>query len=237
MRLALDPRARRLLRRLPRTNVYSVLELILLSLLAMQSARLVWTLVTPLGPVGEWKTAATLRPVQPTIPAVLADFDPFFRASAATAAPAVVTSLNLKLFGVREDRATGRGSAIIGVAEGQQRSFLVGEEIMPGVTLTAVGFDSVTVSRGGAPEQLFLDQSPPASVVGPGAPPMSVPMSTSTTMTSPPPLPVVVAPPPPPPPPPPSSNNAGAAGTQFQRQVQTGTSEPDVVPPQQGSGQ
>jgi general secretion pathway protein C len=85
------------------------------------------------------------------------------------------------------------------VGEGQQRSFLLGEEIMPGVTVTAVGFDSVTVSRGGAPEQLFLDQSPPATTVGPGAtsfsqPATSTPMSTNTT---PPPLPVVVAPPPP----------------------------------------
>ena len=51
MRLALDPRARRLLRRLPRNTVYSAMELILLSLLALQCARLVWTLVTPLGPV------------------------------------------------------------------------------------------------------------------------------------------------------------------------------------------
>jgi general secretion pathway protein C len=192
---------------LPRTTVYSVLELILLSLLAMQCARLVWTLVTPLGPIGEWKTAAALRPAPAANSTLLTDFDPFFRLNAAGAAPAVVTSLNLKLFGVREDRASGRGSAIVGLPDGTQRSFAVGEEIMPGVTLTAVGFDSVTVSRGGAPEQLFLDQSPPAAVVGPAAlGPGVTPMSTTpqTTTTPPPPLPVVVAPPPevaPPPPP------------------------------------
>ena len=189
MRLALDPRARRLLRRMPRTTVYSVLELLLLSLLAMQCARLFWTLVTPLGPVGDWKTAAALRPVQPVSAALLTDFDPFFRASPTAAAP-VVTSLNLKLFGVREDRASGRGSAIIALPDGQQRSFLVGEEIMPGVTLTAVSFDNVTVSRGGAAEQLFLDQSQPATAVAPG-----VGAGTTTTAPPPPPLPVVVAPP------------------------------------------
>ncbi|HEX8443261.1 MAG TPA: type II secretion system protein N [Allosphingosinicella sp.] len=225
MRLALDPRARRLLRRLPRTTIFSVLELILLSLLAMQCARLVWTLVTPLGPVGDWKTEAALRPAQPSASALLGSFDPFFRAGASTAAaPAVVTSLNLKLFGVREDRASGRGSAIIGVGEGQQRSFLVGEEIMPGVTLTAVSFDSVTVSRAGATEQLFLDQSPPATTVGPGVTtPLGTPMSTSTTISPPPPLPVVVAPPPPPPalsttsspnPPPNGGETLRAAGMQ-----------------------
>ncbi len=201
MRLALDPRARRLIRRLPRTTVYSVLELILLSLLAMQCARLFWTLVTPLGPVGEWKTAAALRPAQPASAALLTDFDPFFRASPTAAAP-VVTSLNLKLFGVREDRASGRGSAIVGLPDGQQRSFLVGEEIMPGVTLTAVGFDNVTVSRGGAAEQLFLDQSSPATPVGPAMPP------TATTTQPAPTLPIVVAPPREPPPPPPAAGIA-----------------------------
>ena len=50
MRLALDPRARRLLQRVPRTNLYSLLELILLFLLAVQCARLFWVLVTPVGP-------------------------------------------------------------------------------------------------------------------------------------------------------------------------------------------
>ena len=193
MRLALDPRARRLIRRLPRTTVYSVLELILLFLLATQCARLVWTLVTPLGPVGDWKTEAALRPAQPTSTALLGNFDPFFRAGpGAAATPAVVTSLNIKLFGVREDRASGRGSAIIGVGEGQQRSFLVGEEIMPGATLSAVSFDNVTVSRGGAPEQLFLDQSQPDNTVAQGVP---AGVATTTTAPPPPPLPVVVAPP------------------------------------------
>ncbi len=170
MRLALDPRARRLLRRLPRNTVYSALELVLLSLLAVQCARLAWTMVTPLGPVGEWKAGSALRPVAPGASAVLGSFDPFFRLSGEGAAPVVVTSLNLKLFGVREDRASGRGSAIIGTPDGQQKSYAVGEEIMSGVTLTAVGYDNVTVSRGGTAEQLFLDQSEPAAVVGPGTP-------------------------------------------------------------------
>jgi len=170
MRLALDPRARRLLRRLPRNTVYSAMELLLLSLLAVQCARLAWTMVTPLGPVGEWKAGSALRPVAPGASAVLGSFDPFFRLSGEGAAPVVVTSLNLKLFGVREDRASGRGSAIIGTPDGQQKSYAVGEEIMPGVTLTAVGYDNVTVSRGGTVEQLFLDQSGPAAIVAPGAP-------------------------------------------------------------------
>jgi general secretion pathway protein C len=67
---------------------------------------------------------------------------------------------------VHEDRATGRGSAIIQLPDGRQLSFAVGEELLPGVTLAGVGFDNVTISRGGAQEQLFLDQSQPAPVAG-----------------------------------------------------------------------
>jgi general secretion pathway protein C len=165
MRLTLDPRARRLLRRVPRTNVYTLLELALLSLLAIQCARLVWTVATPVGPVGDWKAGS--RAAAPA--GLLGSFDPFFRLSTG-GGPVTVTSLNLKLYGVRQDQASGRGSAIIATPDGQQRSFAVGEEVVPGVTLAEVGFDSVTLSRGGAAEQLFMDQSSEAAVVAPPAP-------------------------------------------------------------------
>jgi general secretion pathway protein C len=173
-RLALIERAA-VLRRLPRLTVYSAAEIVLIVLIAVQAARLIWLIVAPVGPVGDWRPSSAL--VLPADSAVLTGFDPFFRLSAG-AGPAVVTSLNLKLHGVREDRATGRGSAIIALPDGRQMSFAVGEEIMPGVALTAVGFDNVTISRGGAAEQIFLDQSEPAQSVGapaaptaPGAPP------------------------------------------------------------------
>ena len=160
-RLALTPRGR-LIERLPRLTVYSAAELILLILIAVQTARLIWVLLAPIGPVGDWKSASAQAPRADG--AVLAAFDPFFRLSAS--GPVVVTALNLKLTGVTEDRATGRGSAIIQLPDGRQLSFAVGEEIMPGVTLAGVGFDNVTISRGGAQEQLFLDQSQPAPIVG-----------------------------------------------------------------------
>jgi general secretion pathway protein C len=178
-RLALAERRVRLLERLPRLTVYSAAELALLALLAIQAARLIWLVAAPLGPVGDWRASSALA--APGDASVLTGFDPFFRLSAG-AGPAVVTSLNLKLYGVREDRATGRGSAIIALPDGRQSSFAVGEEIMPGVALTAVGFDNVTISRGGALEQIFLDQSEPVQTVGaapagsapPGQPPQPV---------------------------------------------------------------
>jgi general secretion pathway protein C len=172
MRIALDPRARLFFARLPRTSAYTLLELVLLSLLAVQCARLVWTIVTPVGPIGDWRPEASLRPAGQI--GLLGSFDPFFRLDN-QAGPVVVTSLNLALHGIRQDEASGRGSAIIATPDGVQRSFAVGEEIVPGVTLTAVAFDSVTISRGGVTEQLFMDQSPPAQVVGTAAPPVAGP--------------------------------------------------------------
>ena len=55
MRLAIDPRRWRLFRRLPRYSRLSLTELVLLALLAVQGARLVWAIVTPLGPLGDWR--------------------------------------------------------------------------------------------------------------------------------------------------------------------------------------
>lgn len=185
MRLDGDRRAGRMLGRLPRLTAYSWAELILLVLIAMQCARLVWLLVAPIGPVGDWR--ATGAAVQPQDPSLLARFDPFFRIDGANA-PTVVTSLNLKLYGVREDRATGRGSAIIALPDGRQMSFAVGEEIMPGVTLSAVGFDNVTINRGGVAEQIFLDQSGPAAAVA--APESAVPQSVGPAA----PMPIVAVP-------------------------------------------
>lgn len=190
MRLGVNPRTERLLARLPRVTVFSAAELLLLALVAVQAARLVWALVTPVDPVGDWKAPASL--MAPPAAGALGSFDPFFRLTEG-GAPAVVTGLNIQLFGVRQDQATGRGSAILQLPDGSQRSFAVGEEIIPGVTLAEVGFDSVTIDRGGAREQVFLDQSQPAPAAGgqpqagqqiAPAPPVQAPSPPATTPTA-----------------------------------------------------
>lgn len=141
-------------------SAYRALEVLLLILIAAQLARLVWAIMTPAGPLGEVHAAqATARPS--------GDFDPFFRLNAQSGSM-VVTSLSLKLFGVRVDEAIGGGSAIIATPDGVQSSFGVGDEIMPGVKLKQVSFDSVTIERNGVSEQLFLDQSVEAPVAKPG---------------------------------------------------------------------
>mgnify|MGYP006206421031 CR=1 FL=1 len=85
MRLALNPHSRRLWSRLPRPTAYTALELALLVLIAVQAARLVWALVTPVDPVGNWRAPAALAPASDS---VLAEFDPFFRLSGAGGAGA-----------------------------------------------------------------------------------------------------------------------------------------------------
>jgi general secretion pathway protein C len=208
MAVALNPRAERLLARLPRFTVYSLLELLLLVLIAVQCARLFWALLTPLGPVGQYRALNTALPLTQAS-ASLATFDPFFRqAPNAAAAPVVVTALNIQLFGTREDRATGRGSAIIATPDGRQTSFLVGEEIMPGVVLSGVAFDHVTLTRNGVAEQLFIDQSPPTAdaPAAPGSGGLAPPMGPRGSYV-PQPVPIVRAPPPAPPPPPQQMGN------------------------------
>lgn len=165
MRLTLDARGRAILRRLPVTNVYSIAEIVLLALLAWQAARFAWAIVTPVSPLGEWRVPEPA----PADTAILGRFDPFFRGEAA--APGTVTSLAVTLFGTRVDEASGRGSAIVAGPDGVQKSVSVGEEVAPGVRLSAVAFDHVTLDRGGQAEDLFLDQSGAGSRVVPAPAP------------------------------------------------------------------
>ena len=181
MRLKFDARARRILRRLPVVNIYSVAELLLFAGLAAQGARLVWAILSPVAPLGDWRPAALVVPGSPA--AILAGFDPFFRLQATQQGSAVVTGLALTLFGIRVDEASGRGSAIIAGPDGVQNSVAVGDEIQPGVKLKAVAFDHVTIDRGGTDEDLFLVQgdavpASPEAVGGPnpaGSGPVIVP--------------------------------------------------------------
>ena len=145
-------------------HAYGLVEAVLITLLALQGARLVWTSLSSVAPIGEWRGEGLRVPTGSL--ALLTRFDPFFRFAVAPVAGAAVTSLPLKLTGIRLDLARGRGSAIIGTPDGIENSYAVGETIMAGVTLKSVAFDNVTIDRGGTAEQLFLDQSRAAPVAG-----------------------------------------------------------------------
>lgn len=139
-------------------RLLSMAELAGWVLAGLAAARLIWLAITPAGPLG---TPPVALPTGPVVVAV----DPFFPAGPAAAD--TVSSLDLVLLGTRVDAASGRGSAILATPDGQQKSVGVGEEIMPGVRLAAVEFESVTLDRGGALEQLYIDQSGSAANAAP----------------------------------------------------------------------
>lgn len=144
---------------------YPFLFIILAVLLLVQAVRLIWLVVTPLGPVGDYR-ANDVEVLSPQSRLTLfSSFDPFFR-TGATQSANVVTSLQLTLFGIRMNEGSGLGSAILAGPDGVQTNYAVGEEIMSGVTLDSVEFDHVVINRGGVRESLYLDQSIPAQTVG-----------------------------------------------------------------------
>lgn len=136
-------------------------------LLAVQVARLIWVIVTPVGPSEGWR-APTVNLVPPSARvALFSGFDPFYRTDVTVSTTQNVTAMNLVLFGVRANESSGGGAAIIAGEDGIQNSYAVGEEVAPGVTLDSVAFDHVILSRGGVKESLYLDQSVPAETVTP----------------------------------------------------------------------
>ena len=134
---------------------YTLLKATLLAGLAVATTQLVWAIVTPVGPFGDWRPAAPRTLSAEAQSAVLAAVDPFFRSgSAGQAAPAAPA--DLQLFGTRLGSDGIPGSAILGPPDGDQRSYLVGEEVAPGVKLVAVHFDHVDLDRGGIRQSLYM---------------------------------------------------------------------------------
>jgi general secretion pathway protein C len=167
--ISLTDRVRLQSRRITSVPVANLLIGLLVVLLAVQLARLFWAVVTPVGPLGDWRAPQVNIVPRSARAALFSGFDPFFRTEVADAATGNVTTLNLTLFGIRSNASSGGGSAIIAGEDGVQNSYAVGEEVAPGVTLDAVAFDHVILSRGGVKESLYLDQSVPAETVNPDA--------------------------------------------------------------------
>jgi general secretion pathway protein C len=168
-----------LFRRWLPTDVYLWLKALLLAAIALQAARLVWIIVTPVGPLGDWRPAPARTLPGQAQAAVIAAVDPFSRSSGPSTG--ALPALDLRLFGTREDQGAGGGSAILGPQDGEQKSYVVGEEIVPGVKLAAVFFDHVLLDRGGGrQEELRIDQGQPA-VSPPAASGGSAPQGGSQT--------------------------------------------------------
>jgi general secretion pathway protein C len=159
-----------LIGRVPQASVADLLLVSAVAVAAVQAARLIWTVLTPLAPIGDWQPAKTQMVPLAERPALFGGFDPFFKTQVSSTNAEIVTSLPLTLYGIRTNEAAGGGSAIIAGADGIQASWTVGETIMPGAVLHAVAFDHVVISNNGVLEKLFIDQSVPAENVTPPLP-------------------------------------------------------------------
>jgi len=172
MRVAFGDNIRTMSGRLRPIDWLSLVEKLLLGLLALQCAALVWAVLTPVGSFGPWEGRQARFLSVAERQALFSGFDPFYRGGPQQTGGGVVTALALTVYGIRLNEGSGLGSAIVAGPDGVQNSFAVGEEIMPGVVLKAVAFDHITIDRAGAEEQVFLDQSQPAPTAAPegGAP-------------------------------------------------------------------
>lgn len=138
--------------------------------LAIQTARLLWVLIVPVGPLGDWRPASPAPLSADAQSAIFASAGPFGGTNPASAAAATLPN-DLKLFGVRSASGGLRGGAIVQLPDGQQVSVSVGEAVLPGIELVAVGFDYADVLRDGGRQRLFLDQDKtPETIAGTGAP-------------------------------------------------------------------
>lgn len=182
MQLTIDERLRRRIAALPGGWPGRLLIGTLLLTLVVQSVRLVFAVVTPVGPVGDWSPRAASEIPAEARADLFARIDPFYRtAPAAATGTSQVTTLQIQLFGIRMNQATSLGSAIIGTADGVQSSIGVGEEIQPGVRLAAVHFDHVEIDNAGRRELLYLDQSQAPGTAGAAPAEGSAPAAAATT--------------------------------------------------------
>lgn len=150
-------------------SLFWPLVLVLGVLLVIQLIRLVLVVITPVTPLGGWQPNQAQAMPMGARAAILTSFNPFDRSSTTPAdnSATPVTSLDLTLYGIRINSASGGGSAIIAGSDGVQAIFAVGEEVLPGVTLAAVAFDHAVLDRGGTRESLFIDQSGSLTPVSP----------------------------------------------------------------------
>lgn len=181
MILTIDQRVRRRLKALPANWPRRLLLGGLALVLIVQIVRLVYALITPVSPVGEWRPKLPVEMAASARAELFARVDPFYRTiPTGESGSNQVTALQIQLFGIRMSTGSGDGSAIIAGSDGVQNSIGVGEDIQPGVKLAAVHFDHVEIDNAGKRELLYLDQAVGAAVAaGSASPTLSAPQETN----------------------------------------------------------
>lgn len=143
--------------------ILAAVEVALVVGLALQCARLAWSVAAPPDRPKSTLPAPTNAPTS----TALAGPDPFFRDTASLASsPTSVAGYTLH--GVR--LAQDGGSAIIAGPEGKQASYRVGEAIAADVILVGLGPGTAELDAGGSRHRLSLPETPaPAPIAAPVA--------------------------------------------------------------------
>ena len=147
---------------IPYERMIRFMEMALVLALVLMLGRNVWPFVngshTALAPklaVSEDVSSAGSAKIDTS---VLRRFDLFYRKDVATkktvAETAPETTLDLKIFGMRADLNGDSSSAIIQTPDQKQAAYFIGDEIIPGVTLSSVEIDYVIIDRNGVTERL-----------------------------------------------------------------------------------
>jgi type II secretory pathway component PulC len=126
---------------------------LLLAAVALGCAQLGWNALTPNMARG---AADAQRPVESA--AIRSPFDPSAAegVGASPAAKAILSSVRLS--GVRVSGEPGLSGAVLTLADGQQRAFVVGQEIGAGVRLADVRPDYVLLSHEGGQRRVSMQQ-------------------------------------------------------------------------------
>lgn len=144
----------------------SIVEVIMVVLLALVSSRLVWLIAYPSGAVADFVDRPLPAPIASTSGGLSVSVDrtiilqnnPFASdVEDEVIVTAPETSLNLQLDGLRMSNvADVSGNAIIRTPNGQSENYQIGDEIIAGVTLERILSDRVIINRDGANETLML---------------------------------------------------------------------------------
>lgn len=128
----------------------TALGCVLLALLALQCARVVWVVITPIGP---WGTAQVATPAHAELPALRRDV--FYRSVPEASSDGIV------LHGVRA--GGGQAAAFLSSGDGRQGAYRVGDGVVPGVVVQAIASDHVLLRAGRGVRRLSLVETTASS--------------------------------------------------------------------------
>lgn len=148
------------------------LQWVLLSVLALQVARLAWLIAVLPAPIGEPRAAATaVAPTQAGNPGL----DPFFPADSGSTQ---TIASGVTLHGITS--GPGGASAILGAPEHGQVSLRVGESLQAGIRLVEIAGDYVVIESGEGRQRLGFGTGQAAAQV-----PSSLPSAAPVARTAP----------------------------------------------------